>query len=664
MKIFELHFSSKKQDKYLFDSFVYEPENATEKNLGSLYMVGQLTNNLPQNDRFLDNLSSIIKKEFFKACYSDSEKALKGSLNSANESLSELSQEGNVGWLGNLGFAVLNYKNSLLNFTRVGNVKILLMRNDEIMDIGQNLEFQDIEPYPLKVFSNIVTGKLVPNDKLLILTGDIHEYLTEKGLLNEINKSTKINDKTLNHILKPHKDSLIKISGTCLLLFLGQSEFLEEKPEILSFGDESKKSFSFAFSTLFLRPGKFIGKIFTIKPLLFFKSIITKLSNKLIQRFFWFRFLIRKKNFVVILILISMLIAANFMFRQDERMVMQKEKDVLEEVLQKIGEAQNYLAIDEQTPIADKIFQECWEKLKPLSEPESHFRKDAQELQILIWSELAYFHKIEVLDNPPSILEASFAQIPEGEIFVPEKLIMVDDVPYLYDSSTNIFHKSGEEDLLIASDHILDYGVNHINSSIVFFSQPNFLVFLQNGQFKETVTLETPSPDFNFVDMSVFNSNFYFIDSQNEEIIKYRFFKDSNTLTRNIWLKQQTKKPTGAKSIAIDGNIWTLNGDNSISRYSIGLHQETIILDLFPLPIEFTEIKTYAGLPYLYILEPANNRIVILDKAGKIVKQYQSQNFDNLKDMVISRDGKEIYLLNGKFVYRIEVDLPMKTEVE
>ena len=61
MKIFELHFSSKKQDKYLFDSFVYEPENATERNLGSLYMVGQLTNNLPQNDRFLDNLSSIIK---------------------------------------------------------------------------------------------------------------------------------------------------------------------------------------------------------------------------------------------------------------------------------------------------------------------------------------------------------------------------------------------------------------------------------------------------------------------------------------------------------------------------------------------------------------------------------------------------------------------------
>ena len=62
MQIFELHFNPKLKEEQIFDSFVYEPENVYEKRLGSIYMVAELQNALPQNLKFLDELAKVIKK--------------------------------------------------------------------------------------------------------------------------------------------------------------------------------------------------------------------------------------------------------------------------------------------------------------------------------------------------------------------------------------------------------------------------------------------------------------------------------------------------------------------------------------------------------------------------------------------------------------------------
>jgi hypothetical protein len=62
------------------------------------------------------------------------------------------------------------------------------------------------------------------------------------------------------------------------------------------------------------------------------------------------------------------------------------------------------------------------------------------------------------------------------------------------------------------------------------------------------------------------------------------------------------------------------------------------------------------ALPYLFILEPAQKRIIVLEKSGQIKKQFQSEKFDNLLDFSISADGKEIFLLNGLKVYKISLN--------
>ena len=109
--------------------------------------------------------------------------------------------------------------------------------------------------------------------------------------------------------------------------------------------------------------------------------------------------------------------------------------------------------------------------------------------------------------------------------------------------------------------------------------------------------------------------------------------------------------------MAIDGAIWVLNADNSISRYYKGEYEETINLDIFPFPENITKIQIKTNIPYLYLLEPINKRIIVFDKEKKkTIKQFQSEKFNDLKDFFISKDGKIIYLLNNLEVYKIEVN--------
>jgi len=157
MQVFEFHFNPRLRPDLIFDSFCYEPENIYEKRMGNLYLTGLLKNVLPQNLRFLDKLAKVIQKEYYRSTIIKPEKALKKSLKEANEFLEQIAKKGDVSWLGNLSFAALSLKNYELNFTKVGDLKIFLLRGERIIDIDQKLKFEEITPWPLKIFGNIVS---------------------------------------------------------------------------------------------------------------------------------------------------------------------------------------------------------------------------------------------------------------------------------------------------------------------------------------------------------------------------------------------------------------------------------------------------------------------------------------------------------------------------
>jgi len=226
MRVFELHFNSKKRSDSIFDSFIFEPENSSETDMGNLYIIGELTRTLPQNTDFLNKLSAVIKKEYYSAG------KLEIALKKANEFLDKEARTGNVNWLGNLSCSILSLQNYDLNFSSSGKIKILLCRNGELLDIGQNLELSNTKPLPLKIFSNIAAGKLAPDDKIILLTKDIFSFLSQKGeFFNQLKNIS--NEKELKKLLKMNKKLLSEATGICLLL-LADDRFQKEpsRPQI------------------------------------------------------------------------------------------------------------------------------------------------------------------------------------------------------------------------------------------------------------------------------------------------------------------------------------------------------------------------------------------------------------------------------------------------
>lgn len=309
MRVFELHFNPRGNRNSIFDTFVYKPASQEENNLGPLCMAGELTKALPQNNDFLNNLGNAIKDAFY------SKKNFSESLREANNFLDKEAKSGNVNWLGNLNFAILNISDSILHFTKVGDIKILLLRGEEILDVSQNLELQDQEPYPMKVFSNTASGKLLNQDKIIILTQDVF-YAISQGdeLLNQLALVNR--EKELKNFFKTNKNVLSNASGICLLITEGNM------PSAMPF------------------PRIGLPRI--------------KMPPKIIS----------------IIILTLLLIAAYFLFKDDKKEQIDQTQTKIEEARSKIIMAENFIIMKKDEK-AQTLFQEAWDILQSVNTKES-----------------------------------------------------------------------------------------------------------------------------------------------------------------------------------------------------------------------------------------------------------------------------------------------------
>jgi hypothetical protein len=167
------------------DTFVYEPENIQEQALGNLYIVGGISNKLANNSSYLVNLlASIVKKDYYANPKRNPFEALESALHKANMTLADFTESGNTSWIGNLDMVVAVWQNKILHFSLAGKIKVYLLRNNEITDIGQNLLKSETKPHPFKTFANIASGSLEEEDKIIFATPAIAQEFSSGTLKN------------------------------------------------------------------------------------------------------------------------------------------------------------------------------------------------------------------------------------------------------------------------------------------------------------------------------------------------------------------------------------------------------------------------------------------------------------------------------------------------
>lgn len=161
----ELLFKSEEPNTHC-DVLTYTGANGSERTLGSLYAVGYTKYGEDEDLGYVLSLvSSLAKREYYSEASirgGDPKKAFESTLKKLNEVLEDFFK--NKSLTLNIGLAAIAGDQLLLS--KLGKFKVGLARNGEYIDVLNNLMLFQKSDEGETQFSNIVSGKLYPGDKL------------------------------------------------------------------------------------------------------------------------------------------------------------------------------------------------------------------------------------------------------------------------------------------------------------------------------------------------------------------------------------------------------------------------------------------------------------------------------------------------------------------
>lgn len=156
-------------------------------------------------------------------------------------------------------------------------------------------------------------------------------------------------------------------------------------------------------------------------------------------------------------------------------------------------------------------------------------------------------------------------------------------------------------------------------------------------------------------DIYGFAGNIYLLDTGSNTIWKYIPIATGYSDKRNYFNEGVKTDLSGALRMQIDSSIWVLKGSGEILKFTQGSPD---FFSLQGLDKQVNSPKSFYisdTTDNLYILDSGNNRLVVFDKKGVYISQYQSDKFGSFSDLVVDEKGRKVYLLDGSKIYLMDL---------
>ncbi len=185
-----------------------------------------------------------------------------------------------------------------------------------------------------------------------------------------------------------------------------------------------------------------------------------------------------------------------------------------------------------------------------------------------------------------------------------------------------------------------------VSSNITLFTSDSDAYTIFNDQASTGKIVSSSIPK--FIDATYYDNNRLYLLTENPKSISRVTIDDNNISGLTNWLRPASNI-SGANSLTVDGNIYTLN-DASIELFTKGVKRD-FSYNINPALTAGSKILTENTDSPLYILEVSKKRIIVLNKEGVLQKQFLLPNTE-IKDMLI--DGGKIYVFDGSKLYLVE----------
>lgn len=311
--------------------------------------------------------------------------------------------------------------------------------------------------------------------------------------------------------------------------------------------------------------------------------------------------------------------------------------------------AEARIIIGDNEKAKEFLFQ-AEELLAQLSPDQKEFKEEIAELKTGIEEQRKKVYHLAEITEPNLVY--NFVNLgPEVQV---DNIIVLRKKLYAFKKGQNLVweyslddKKTRELQLSELAEGNLNYALKKNDDEIYFY--------LDNDKLSEysTVSEKIKMIDFSVIqkanlrDLYQYSDNLYFLDTANNQIWRY-VAVDNGFSSPKGWF-QESVSLEKADSLAVDGEIYILETDGQIKKFFRGQSREFVQEKVEPEISEAKQLYTTQDSDYLYYLAP--EKLIVLDKTGKVKIQYTSPKFTNLKDFVINEAEKKIYVLTENSVY-------------
>lgn len=167
------------------------------------------------------------------------------------------------------------------------------------------------------------------------------------------------------------------------------------------------------------------------------------------------------------------------------------------------------------------------------------------------------------------------------------------------------------------------------------------------------VTLSNQAPAMR--DAASHNSRLYYLTADRAPTIQSVTYTAQGLSAPVPWLKAPTPNLPGGTALTIDGNVYVSSPEHTIQKFVRGTTRDFNLTPLAPPLAQPSLLRTTANGNYLFVADPAAQRLAIYSKQGKLAAQLKLTNLGSPTALVLEPTNTYFYLLVNTQLYRLKI---------
>jgi hypothetical protein len=188
--------------------------------------------------------------------------------------------------------------------------------------------------------------------------------------------------------------------------------------------------------------------------------------------------------------------------------------------------------------------------------------------------------------------------------------------------------------------------------AVVVDDRPGVSIFDKDTSQLQAVSL-APDAGSAWRDLVAYNGRLYVLQTDATDGGVLRIPKAGSSYgAGSSWIKSKTSNLKLAVGLAVDGNVYVLKSDGTVSRFENGGEAGWTPGAVDPPLTQGTAIWTDLNSNFVYVLDAAGRRIVVFNKdSGAYVTEYESDPFATATRLLVDEKNKTIYVLTPNTLY-------------